>query len=729
MCITNDKTLVPNYKGRFVQDLPIKFSPLVPGSWFTNAFASSQVLCNLEIVQNRPEAFEFGCITEQTLFQYTPDAWRMRIYWPSNSAQVMSPGSVVEEAQEPVWLEWTNRFANHWAKEWLKLELVPIAPGSLPHVLSLSDSDLLENASEKPRWVAAVAVNNQRTQSCCDIIIEWYCPIGDMPDIAATHKPGWSIDTGALLDMLPMGTVLLDGNGDIVRVNSWLKRHESVMHQTKLPQHWTKLLSPDWLSSAWLDMESYQRATYRTPWLHPGNSDSGLMNGPYTLSLTPAGSGAVLQLMPLLDEQREKHSGQWDKLTGLHTRESWLTAVNARLTANRQETFWVGVFGLDGFQSINDTLGHTAGDWLLSQVTTRLNTFYPDALFGRWAGDEFVVLAPGSLPEAPFDIVMEKSFSYEGHIFNARCSGGIIEISQDRTETASQWVQYAEWALREAKDRGGNQTIRAVNSINKDRKNLFFIEHGFPEAVQKRQFFLLYQPLVDLRTKRIVGAEALLRWKHPEIGLIQPVNFIPVAEQTGDIIPLTSWVMETACKEVKSWIGTKSDFFLSVNLSPSQFYDPGLVENIQSLLATLGFDARNLKLEITEGVVLADTEHNHSVLNRLRELGVGLSIDDFGTGYSSLSYLKDFPVQQLKIDRSFVQGVHREHNHTLTQNIITLAHNMGLLVVAEGVETQEQESILAAMGCDIVQGYRYGHPMEPAKLYDLLNEQKKRPLF
>lgn len=711
-----------------MQQCSSQFSPLDPATWFVDAFIQNHISCEIRIVDRLNGAYPHTCITEQTLFQYTPESWRLRIHWPSTSVRVLAPGVGHASGAQPVWLEWTNKFANHWAIEWIKLGLTPKAPGSLPQVLP-KDGTNASLADENPRWTALATLTNQLTGDICEVRLEWLCPSEVIPLTGSHGSDSFEINTGALLDILPLGTILLDKNDNIVRLNTWLKRNEPALLDTKLPVAWAEMFTQDWLCEAREHQSKYLRATYRTPWLHPDEKISYLKNGPYTLSLTPAGNGSVLQLTPLLENKVELQFERWDRLTGLHTRESWLNTVGSLLQTGRKTAYWAGIIGIDGFQSLNDTLGHSAGDWLLSELAGRLASYYADAVLGRWAGDEFVIFAPGTLPPAPFDVLLENPFIYNNSTFNARCSGGIIEIAQDSTETASQFIQYAEWALREAKELGGNQTLRAVNTLSQNRKNLFYIENGLTTAVKNRQFYLLYQPLVDLKTNKIVGAEALIRWEHPEIGQITPTNFIPVAEQTGAIIPLTSWVLETACREVNSWVNPFDNFFISVNLSPSQFYDPNLVDNLKELLVMLNFPAENLKLEITEGVVLLDNDHNTDVLMKLRALGVGLSIDDFGTGYSSLSYLKDFPVQQLKIDRSFVQGIEREHSRSLTQNIINLAHNMGLLVVAEGVETDEQARILRDIGCDIVQGYKYGQPMEPHKLHALLIEQKIRTLF
>lgn len=699
------------------------FNPLVPATWFNQVFQDTHLEVSLAMLPSIPADFKCVKATEQVIFSYTPTPWSMRMRWTANSRRTLKPEIASSDADDAIWLEWTNKLANFWSTQWIKLDLMPMSPGHLPQLIPL---DVLDTPVEA-RWTGLLSLHNKHTGDVSTAIIEWICPTPDSPDLDAKIEPSntWSLDTTSVLDMLPIGMVLMDSSGVVSKVNNWLKNHEPSIRNSELPQHWETMFHPDWLNDAWMALSKYQRASYITPWLHPYDGHTGLKNGPYTLSLTPSENGAVLQLTPLHDLNKSFNTDDKDALTGLLTRSGWIKEAQEQLRVNNNQPYWLGVIGLDRFQSINDTLGHPAGDWILQEVANRIKLEFPTSISARWTGDEFCILNIGTAPENPFKNIFKTPFRYKSHDVNMTCSGGITEIPPHRVETISQWVQYAEWALRDAKEQGRSRTLRAANSVDENRKNLFYIENGLANAVKLKQFFLVFQPLIRLSDKRIIGAEALLRWLHPEIGIIQPQYFIPVAEQTGAIAPMTEWVLESACLDALTWMDdlVKNQFFLSVNLSPSQFYDPTLVDGIHGLLSALNFPATSLKLEITEGVVLQDTDHNKETLDRLMKLGVGLAIDDFGTGYSSLAYLKNFPVQQLKIDKTFVQGIQRPHNRLLTENIIKLAHNMNMLVVAEGVETEEQELMLREMKCDMAQGYRFGKPMSSTELKALLDNQ------
>lgn len=699
------------------------FDPLEPSTWFKDLFQDTALEVSLCVLYKDPEDYQIIAATEQILFTYSPSPWIMRIRWTSGSRRVLKPEVSNSDADEGIWLEWTNKLANHWATEWLRRDLMPTAAGQLPQLIPLD----VTNDYGPARWTALFTFYNQHTKETGSAIIDWYCPIPDSPDFENTQTriSTWSLDTTAVLDMLPIGMMLLNTDGVVLKVNNWLRNHEPSIRSSKLPQHWETIFHPDWLIEQWSDLVKYQRASYMTPWLHPYDGHTGLKHGPYTISLTPSEQGAVLQLTPLHDIIRSDSNDDKDRLTGLYTRAGWVKEAQEQLKLNPGQPYWLGVIGLDRFQSINDTLGHQAGDWLLQEVANRIKIKFPTATSARWTGDEFCILSAGELPHNPFVDIFKEPLRYKAHDVNMTCSGGITDIPAHRIETISQWVQYAEWALRDAKEQGRSRTVKAANAVDENRKNMFYIENGLANAVKLKQFFLLFQPLIRLSDKKIIGAEALLRWQHPEIGIIQPQYFIPVAEQTGAIAPMTAWVLESACLDALTWKDdlASEDFFLSVNLSPSQFYDPNLVDDIHGLIAALDFPATSLKLEITEGVVLQDTDHNRHTLDRLMRLGVGLAIDDFGTGYSSLAYLKNFPVQQLKIDKTFVQGIQRPHNRLLTENIIKLAHNMNMLVVAEGVETEEQEQMLKEMNCDMAQGYRFGRPMTSSALKTLLDHQ------
>ena len=699
-----------NIEESLVHHIDHSFLADEPESWFRLLFKHEQWDVAYSDYQSGLQHDDV--YTEQILFQYQ-NPWTIQMRWSKDAAQVLS-GFQNAASTEPVLLEWTNLLANHWACHWLRKKLAPLAQGSLPVRVSRPTRDPKDAA-----YHLCIELSNLADGKEAYVEIDWFLPANVV--LLDTSPTPWSPDTLNFMDMLPIGTILLNEQGEVTHCNTWVKHKEPSLQKSVLPLPWELVFHEHLLHDVWSLYSTYQRASYCTPWLHNIETALSFENGPYIVSLVPSSKGATLQLTPIPNAQVEElNLIRIDSVTHLYTREAWLDKLN-HLT---HQDGWLVLMGIDGFKQINDSLGHSVGDLYLREVAGRLCDAYPDALVGRWDGDEFVLwLNQSQQPDVRS--VFKAPFHLDSEPFYGSAGVGLSRVYPPTF--AQEQVQPLEWALRDAKAQGRGKLHIATSEhspIKDVRRQLFYIESRLRQAVALKQFFLLYQPIVRLADKRIVGAEALIRWRHPELGVVAPQQFIPIAEQNGTITPMTSWVLDNASLAAKPWADADLPFMLSINLSPSQFYDSTLVEEIQALLKANDFPAKNLKLEITEGVILGNTADNRAILDRLQELGVTFAIDDFGTGNSSLAYLKDFPVQQLKIDKSYIHALHRPHHKMLTQSIIDLSHKMGIVVVAEGVETQQQEDILLELGCDYVQGYKYGRPMAAEQLAALLLRQQ-----
>lgn len=681
-----------------------------PESWFRLLFKNEQ--WDITYSDHTSGLVNDDVYTEQVLFQYQ-NPWTIQMRWSINASHVLS-GFRHTASMEPVLLEWTNQLANHWACHWLRKNLAPLAPGSLP-VRVQSPSRDKKNAA----YHLCIGFTNLTDGQEAYVELDWFLP--DSVVLLDMTPTPWSLDTLHFMDMLPIGTVLLNEQGEVTHCNTWVKNKEPSLQKRILPLPWELVFPDHLLRDIWSLYCTHQRASYCTPWLHNIETSTSFENGPYIVSLVPSNKGATLQLTPIAATQiHELDLARIDSVTRLYAREAWLE----KLSHLTHQDGWLVLLGIDGFKQINDSLGQSAGDLYLLEVASRLRHEYSDALIGRWDGDEFVLWFNQS-QQPDVRSIFKTPFHFEAETFYGSACTGLSRVYPPTF--AQEQFQPLEWALRDAKalGRGKTHVATADHSPIKDvRRQLFYIESRLRQAVALKQFFLLYQPIIRLPDKRIIGAEALIRWRHPELGVVAPLQFISIAEQNGTIVPMTSWVLDNASFTAKPWTASDVPFMLSINLSPSHFYDSTLVDEIKALLKANDFPAANLKLEITEGVILGNTADNRSILNSLQELGVTFAIDDFGTGNASLAYLKDFPVQQLKIDKSYIHALHRPHHRILTQSIIELSHKMGIAVVAEGVETQQQEDILLELGCDFVQGYKYGRPMAAEQLAALLLQQQ-----
>ena len=413
-----------------------------------------------------------------------------------------------------------------------------------------------------------------------------------------------------------------------------------------------------------------------------------------------------------------------DQLTGLPNRTLFMDRLEQAIerSARRGKFAAVLFLDLDRFKLVNDNLGHDNGDQLLVKVAERLRGCLRRVdTIARIGGDEFTVLLEDVGVSADAALVAERiieafrgSFRIENQEIFVGASIGIALGGRDQGTTAQGLLRNADIAMYRAKANGRACFEVFKASMRETVKGRLKMETELRRALDRGELRLHYQPQVDLRSARIVGLEALVRWEHPERGLVPPGSFIPMAEETGLILPIGRWVLETACRQASIWRADTEiglDLVMAVNLSPRQFRHPRLVQDVGQVLAESGLDASGLEVEITEGTAMGDADATVKTLEHLKAIGIRLAIDDFGTGYSSLGYLKRFPIDVLKVDRSFVAGLPANRGDAaIVRAVVGLTRALGLKAVAEGVETTEQLAELRGLGCDQGQGYLFGRP-------------------
>ncbi|MFP4462027.1 MAG: putative bifunctional diguanylate cyclase/phosphodiesterase, partial [Thermotogota bacterium] len=431
-------------------------------------------------------------------------------------------------------------------------------------------------------------------------------------------------------------------------------------------------------------------------------------------------------------EQKLDYISSFDVLTGLPNRNYLMQKIDEELgRAKRNNTILALVsLDLDGFKKINDSMGNHVGDQLLMLVANRLRKHIRKQDFvARYGSDEFTMVFPDikdkenvtSLVRNLFNRFEKSFFVGDSEIFINISMG--IAIYPDNGDVIQDLLQKAGFALMGAK-RGTKNTFKFYTAkMNIRAMKRLEMETRLHKAIEKKNFLLYYQPQFDLHTNTLVGIEALLRWNDPEKGLIAPSDFIPVAEESGLIIPLGKWVLKEACLQMTKWkkIGL-SGFRVSVNISPLQFSQENFLDILQEIIEETQIDPQALMLEITEGILMDDVEDTRKKLNKIKELGCKLSIDDFGTGYSSLAYLRKFPIDELKIDKSFVLDLVYPDNASIVKTIISLAENLNINVIAEGIEDNLQKDFLLKNKCNMMQGYLFGHPESPQKVESFLKE-------
>ncbi len=427
-----------------------------------------------------------------------------------------------------------------------------------------------------------------------------------------------------------------------------------------------------------------------------------------------------------------KYQAHFDTLTALPNRLLSLDRLSQSLKESKRLQTKGALFfiDLDDFKKINDSLGHDFGDHLLVEVAKRLKKSVRDIdTVGRLGGDEFIIILNGlSRVEDTSSVVkvilneVKKSFVIESREIFVTCSIGICVFPDDGA-SVPEILRNADNAMYYAKNLGRSTFSLFTPSMNKTITRKLAIEERMRGALDRGDFSLVYQPQINISTGDLIGAEALLRWHDEKLGDVSPVEFIPIAEHTSFIVDIGDFVMFEAIKQASIWLHKSGvDFRIAINISPRQFRDQSLPDNLCRVLRQHNVPNRLLEVEITEGVLISEYEHIEEALMKLDSDGINIAMDDFGTGYSSLSYLRKYPFNIVKIDRSFINDISEdEADGNLVKASIAMAHALGLKVIAEGVETEEQHNMLKAFNCDFAQGYLFGKPMEASKISDMIH--------
>ena len=431
---------------------------------------------------------------------------------------------------------------------------------------------------------------------------------------------------------------------------------------------------------------------------------------------------------------RMEYHAHHDALTGLPNRILLHDRINSELAhARRQQTSAALLFlDLDRFKIINDSLGHAVGDQLLRVIARRLNNCVRDEdTVARLGGDEFMVLLPrisgsadaGRIARKIIDCLIDP-ISCNGHELHITTSIGISIFPYDGTD-ADTLIKHADISMYRAKELGRNKAVYYTAEMNAGSRKQLAMETNLRKAVEKNQLKLFYQPKIDITHNSIVGFEALLRWEHPTMGFISPLDFIPVAEDSGLIVPIGEWVLNTAFKQLKTWHNAgHTGLTMAVNLSSAQLSRPGFEDVVENALDSAGLMAAMTELEVTENVAMENIESAVDILEKLKCMGVSIAMDDFGTGYSSLSYLRRLPIDIVKIDKSFVREIpDSSEDVTIAQAIIAMAQSLKLSVVVEGVENVRQLNFFRQQGVSIVQGYLFSKPVEAFEIMKMLDSQ------
>jgi diguanylate cyclase (GGDEF)-like protein/PAS domain S-box-containing protein len=429
-------------------------------------------------------------------------------------------------------------------------------------------------------------------------------------------------------------------------------------------------------------------------------------------------------------EEKAKYQYYHDSLTDLPNRNYFTEQLGHLVASGKKQLFGVVIIDLDRFKMINESLGHTVGDRMIQEVSLRLNNALEDSdILARLGGDEYGIILNNITREEEIGQVCSKildclkpAFKFENHDLFITPSIGITVYPYDGVDVST-LLKNADSALYRAKEIGRNNFQYYNPSMNATTFQQLAMENTLRRALENKEFLVYYQPQINVQTGKIVQVEALIRWMHPDLGLTFPDEFIPIAETTGLIQPIGEWVLRTACQDVKKWRDMGHDLNLAVNLSVRQLKQKHLIRNVRRILSEVNFDPRQLELEITENVLVDNSHAVYNTLVQLKKDGIMFAIDDFNTGYSSLNYLKRFPIDILKLDKSFVKGIPLKDKDTAIANaIINLSRSLGMIVIAEGVERPDQLQFLKERGCDKAQGYLFSPPVTADELLALLKK-------
>ncbi|MFC7868079.1 putative bifunctional diguanylate cyclase/phosphodiesterase [Streptomyces murinus] len=550
----------------------------------------------------------------------------------------------------------------------------------------------------------------------------------------------------AVFEGAAIGIGIADLDGHILQVNEALLRMFGQPQQSlrgRRVQDWTH---PDDAPQTWRLYDELVRGEREHYHLEKAfnRPDGTVLWTNLTVSLLRDADGRPQYQLALMEDTTERrllnlrlrYEATHDALTGLPNRTLFFERLEKVLAAGDGQRFGLCYLDLDGFKTINDSLGHAAGDRLLVEVADRLQSCAtaPGEMVARLGGDEFVALTTGPGTDRTVDELAERimnalvtPISIDGRDLLVRGSLGIVEGPAGE-RTAAEVLRSADITMYRAKSAGGNRSELADPEADARAITRHGLTTALPTALERGEFFIEYQPLVHLGDGSVRGAEALVRWLHPQHGVLGPDRFIPLAEHTGLIVPLGRWVLEESIRQARAWRvrhggQDAGPLRINVNLSPCQLSHPGLVQDTVDILERAGVTPDALCLEVTESALIGADDDLLKPLRRLAEMGVDIALDDFGTGYSNLANLRRLPVSVLKLDRSFTQGMQQfpadPVDLKIVEGIVTLAHSLDLAVTVEGVETGAQAEQLRVLGCDTAQGWYYARPGPPERLHDL----------